>query len=113
MTIYVDKLHDWGWVLRGHVVPSCHMFTDNCDLTELHDFAAKIGMKRRWFQPHNKTAPHYDLTAERRADAVKLGAVEVDRHEAVRIWRTRRKAIEELANHSSTPLAAQPNEEIV
>lgn len=89
MTVYVDPLTDWGWNLRGRKVPSCHLFTDTPDLAELHALAARIGMKRAWFQDH-RLAPHYDLTPNRRAAAVTAGAIEVDRHQAVMIWRARR-----------------------
>jgi len=88
MTVYVDPLHAWGWRLRGRETPSCHMFTDTPELDELHVLAARIGMKRTWFQPH-RLAPHYDLTPSRRAAAVAAGAVEVDRRRAVEIWRGR------------------------
>lgn len=87
MTIYVDPLMSHGWNLRGHAVQNCHLFTDGT-LDELHNFAAQIGMKRSWFQPHS--TPHYDLTPSRRKVAVALGAVEVDRRQAVTIWRARR-----------------------
>ena len=86
--VYVDVLRDWGWRLG----PSCHMFTDSVDLTELHDMARRIGLRRAWFQDR-PTAPHYDLTASRRAAAVALGAVEVDFRRASAIWRARREAI--------------------
>lgn len=92
MTIYVDSLVSWGWKLRGHTVQSCHMFTDSADLEELHAFAEKIGMKRKWFQPH-RIAPHYDLTKSRRDAALVLGAVAVERHAASRIWRERRELV--------------------
>ena len=92
MTVYVDDLANWGWKLRGRTVASCHMFTDSADLEELHRIAAEIGMKRRWFQDHH-LAPHYDLTPTRRADAIAVGAVEVDRHRAVEIWRARRALV--------------------
>ncbi|WP_175795472.1 DUF4031 domain-containing protein [Burkholderia multivorans] len=92
MTIYVDALENWGWRLRGRLVPSCHMFTDAADLEELHVFAERIGMRRSWFQLH-RVAPHYDLTSSRRTAAVQLGAVEVGRREASEIWRARREAV--------------------
>lgn len=87
--IYVDPLVSWGWKLRGRTVKSCHLFCDQLDLDELHTMAARIGMKRSWFQDH-RLLPHYDLTASRRALAVSLGVVEVGRDEAVRLWRARR-----------------------
>ncbi|KMW47574.1 DUF4031 domain-containing protein [Ralstonia holmesii] len=89
MTIYVDPLRHWGWILRGHQVKSCHLFTESLDLSELHAFAALLGMKRAWFQ-HPPVAPHYDLTERRRLHAVSLGAVEVGRREAGLIWQARR-----------------------
>lgn len=36
--------------------------------------ASKVGLRREWFQDH-PLAPHYDLTARRRAKALGLGAV--------------------------------------
>lgn len=95
MTVYVDRLESWGWKLRGREVQSCHLFTDTVELDALHQLAHDIGMKRSWFQ-NKPTAPHYDLTPGRRAAAVAAGAVEVDRHAAVQIWRERRQAVREL-----------------
>lgn len=92
MTVYVDSLEEWGWKMRGRTVPSCHMFTDGVELDDLHAIAQQIGMKRAWFQNH-RVAPHYDLTASRRAAAVMLGVVEVGRRQAVEIWRARREAV--------------------
>lgn len=88
MTCYVDPLLHRGWKMRGHFVKSAHLFTDAQDLAALHELAARIGMKRAWFQDHDRL-PHYDLTASRRAQAVCLGAVEVDSRESVRILRKR------------------------
>lgn len=90
MAVYVDQLAPWGWVLRGHRVLSCHMFSDSVDLEELHSVALRIGMKREWFQPH-RIAPHYDLTPSRRLTAVQLGVIEVSRRRARDIWRARRE----------------------
>lgn len=92
MTVYVDTLIHWGWQLRGRKVMSCHMFTDQVQVDELHQLAEAIGMRRSWFQPH-RIAPHYDLTSSRRADAVSKGAVEVDHRQAASIWRSRRQKI--------------------
>lgn len=85
MTVYVDVLMNHGWKLRGHPTKNCHMFTDG-DIEELHEIAEAIGMKRSWFQ--DKHIKHYDLHARRRQKAVELGAIEVSRREAVKIWRT-------------------------
>lgn len=89
MTVYVDPLMEHGWRLYGRQTSNCHLFTDG-PLEELHSFAAQIGMKREWFQP--RSTPHYDLTPSRRKVAVALGAVEVDRRQAVAIWRALRQS---------------------
>ena len=95
MTVYVDQLEEYGWALRGRRTASCHLFTDTLDLEDLHVVAAAIGMQRRWFQD-KRSAPHYDLVPSRRAAAVALGVVEVDRYRAVEIWRKRRAHAAEL-----------------
>jgi hypothetical protein len=96
MTVYVDTL-------VAHPAPAdpqtrragaphghrwCHMFTDG-DLAELHAIAARIGLKRAWFQDH-PTLPHYDLTPPRRGAAIAAGAVPCDRHKTVEVMRANR-----------------------
>jgi hypothetical protein len=78
MAVYVDSANI---PFRGHVM--CHMIADTLD--ELHAMADAIGMQRRWFQP--RSFPHYDLPQERRAEAVRLGAVEVDRRGIAAVMR--------------------------
>lgn len=83
--MYVDKLRNWGWKLG----PSCHMIADTNE--ELHEFAAKLGMKRSWFQA-SASGPHYDLVRSKRDLAVRLGAVELDDrafHQILEKWRKR------------------------
>ena len=99
MAVYVDNLEDWGWILRGKKIKSCHMFTDSADLTELHEMAAKIGMRREWFQV-SATAPHYDLTPSRRKSATMAGAIPVNRREAIKIWRQRRELVDACAKEA-------------
>jgi hypothetical protein len=86
MSIYVDPVMNHGWRMYGKVVTSCHLFTDG-DVEELHKFAAWLGLKREWFQVSNSGIAHYDLVNSKRLWAVKLGAIEVTRGEAVEIWR--------------------------
>jgi len=68
--IYVDQpIHQWRnkkW---------CHLIAD--DLGELHQFAAKLGLKREWFQEHS-LQPHYDITISKREQAIKLGAIPIE-----------------------------------
>ena len=58
----------------------CHLFCDPGGEEELHALAARIGMKRSWFQaPPKSSKPHYDLTPPRREAAIRAGAVVLDR----------------------------------
>ncbi len=86
MSVYVDRLRNWGWRLG----PSSHLIADTVE--ELHAFAERIGLRREWFQ--DGRSPHYDLTAGRRTTAVRLGAVELgDRDFHVRLHAMREKPI--------------------
>jgi hypothetical protein len=96
MAVYVDALSEWSGGYRGDAAAQakrvgscnghrwCHMLSDGGD-DELHAFAARIGLKRSWFQ-----GDHYDLTPSRREKAVRLGAVEADRRTIVNIRRANR-----------------------
>lgn len=69
--IYVDQFPGSGW---GKWQGGGHLLTS--DLQELHRFAQRLGLKREWFQ--NKSAPHYDLTANKREQAIRMGAKEIE-----------------------------------
>ena len=89
MACYVDELFDTTWANKSKwpYARSCHLTADTEE--ELHAFAARLGLRRAWYQPKPLLALcHYDLTATKRALAVKLGAVEVDAREQARkrIW---------------------------
>lgn len=76
MAIYIDPLRDYRAIMgRGAPGLWCHMITDG-SLSELHWFAAQLGIPREYFQDHPRH-PHYDLRPSSRALAVALGAVEV------------------------------------
>lgn len=63
-----------------------HMATDGPPHV-LHAFAARIGLKRRWFQ-NRGSYPHYDLTSEgKRILAIDHGAMRVSGRELVTILR--------------------------
>ncbi len=70
MAILVDELREYPGVALPFTV-WCHMATDG-SFDELHEFAARLGLRRAWFQ-----RDHYDLPAHGRAAAVALGAEEV------------------------------------
>jgi hypothetical protein len=79
VSVYVDPLSNWpkGWGPGKRYGRFCHLFGD--DPEELHVFAALIGLKRSWAQGGGTTGRmlHYDITAEKRAEAVRTGAVEL------------------------------------
>lgn len=78
MAIYVDDLFQWP----GKSGQWSHMMTDG-DVSELHQMAQRIGLKRHWFQ-NKKRHPHYDLRPPQRALAIQHGAIAVDGGELVR-----------------------------
>ncbi len=63
----------WRW--RGR--RWAHLVSDTSH-EELHAFAARLGLRRIWFQ-----GDHYDIPADLREEALKLGAVAVDSRELV------------------------------
>lgn len=83
MTVYVDEpLHRLGRMIM------CHMVADT--ELELHEMAEELGLRRAWYQRRAST-PHYDVCKTKRALAVKLGAVEVDRRGMAGICRRLRE----------------------
>lgn len=72
MAVYVD---DAVTLWRGE--RWAHLMADT--LVELHAFAQQLGMPHRAFQDKASGA-HYDITAERREQAIALGAVAISRH---------------------------------
>jgi hypothetical protein len=44
---------------------------------ELHEFAARLGLQRRWFQDKPYGLWHYDVTAAKREQAIRLGATPI------------------------------------
>ncbi len=92
MSVYVDEARDYGTLyLRGKRTLWAHLTADTPD--ELHEFAGQIGLQRRWFQgPPRHSLPHYDVTAPKREQAIRLGALPeeagspeaVERHNRIR-----------------------------
>lgn len=89
---YVDPSGSAPGQLHG-VVFSCHMFADTVD--ELVAFAARIGLRREWLQGLGEKGrvPHFDLTEGKRWQAIRVGAVEVTREQAVAIWKCHKEGV--------------------
>ncbi len=80
MAVYVDEIREYPKdAIKGSA--KCwgqrwsHMWTDG-PVEELHAMAAKVGLRRSWFQDKLRHQ-HYDLVPSKRALAVKYGAVEI------------------------------------
>lgn len=73
MAILVDQAI-WPW--RGR--RWAHLVSDS-SYDELHEFAALLGLERKWFQ-----GDHYDIPADYRERALELGAEPVDARDLVR-----------------------------
>lgn len=72
MAVYVDDMAaQYGRMVMFHMVAD----TDE----ELHAMADKIGVSRRWHQKPGTPHSHYDICKAKRAQAVRYGAIEVDR----------------------------------
>ena len=95
MSVYVDELQVCpgarGMWARG----SSHLMADSED--ELHAFAARCGLHRRWFQKHPRH-PHYDVVESKRTLAISLGAVFVPAIEQARARLTKAGIIGHLAS---------------
>ena len=73
--VYVDTLMPCIPNCRWKWSTSAHLYADT--LEELHAFAARLGLKRAWFQDrHGRGLSHYDVTEGKRRLAITLGAVE-------------------------------------
>ena len=86
MSVFVDELSPCVPSERWPYQHYCHLFGDT--EAELHRFAARLGLRREWFQAH-EWLPHYDLTLGMQEKAVGLGAI-LTRLEVRRRWEARR-----------------------
>lgn len=78
MSVYVDNANIQADVANGnriHTSEWCHLMADT--LPELLKFANRIGLRRSWLQ-NKRSGVHFDLTAGKRRQAVRAGAIEID-----------------------------------
>jgi hypothetical protein len=75
MTVYVDNLRVPKRIgcVSGRW---SHLSADTPG--ELHAFAARLDLRRSWFQDNGDGRWHYDLVDTKRRRAIELGAVPVD-----------------------------------
>lgn len=74
MTVYIDDMQRAARVGRITGVWS-HLMADTS--AELHEFAARLGLARRWVQYPGTSREHYDVTEPKRQRALELGAVPI------------------------------------
>jgi hypothetical protein len=87
MAVYVDEPI---WESRGR--RWCHLTADTS--AELHEFAARLGLLRQWFQSKSGRPwhDHYDLPEEVRTQAIACGARSLTTREMGRRQAERRRA---------------------
>jgi predicted secreted hydrolase len=91
LTVYLD---DWRQraTVRGRAERWSHLLADDPD--ELHALAGALGIPRRGYQVHRRSAAlnHYDLPEGLRDRAIALGAVPVTWRQMARLTREWRRA---------------------
>lgn len=92
MSVYVDDMRRRARVGRLDAVWS-HLLADDDD--ELHAFAARLGLRRAWFQKPGTPLAHYDVTEPKRQLALRLGAIPIGymSRESMNLVRRRREAL--------------------
>ena len=81
MAVYVDTLTACQSTRAWPFIYYCHMVADT--QLELDVMAKRLGLRREWFQWRPGKLPHYDLTASKRKQALKLGAREISGRDLV------------------------------
>lgn len=98
MTCYVDTVRHYpGAGLR--FTDFCHLLAD--ERAELHAMADAIGMPRRFFQDH-PWRWHYDLPAHARAEALSLGAQEIELAGVGQLLKVRRAQFQRTAGSAAS-----------
>lgn len=111
MAILLDSFHNGArgpWRYRHR---RCGHLVSDSSLDELHRFAARLGLRREWFQLGS--IPHYDLTGDAYQRAIESGAELVSSRELVqralrtRPWRKPQPGPEIEADPASTAAGAE------
>lgn len=84
MSVYVDPAR-----YPFSRMTMCHMIADSSE--ELLAMADAIGVARKWLQKAGQPDEHFDVCKSKRAEAVRLGAVEVSSRDLVLVIRSKRK----------------------
>lgn len=90
MTVYVDDAFIEATVPNGsarHTSRWCHMTADST--AELVAFAVRLGLRASYLQHPGEWHEHFDVTAGKRHQAVRLGAKEIGYRQSVTMCRAR------------------------
>jgi hypothetical protein len=82
LTVYVDDIRIPARVGRITARWSHLTVGPGDEIEELHAFAARIGLRRTWFQDKPWPGAHYDVTDSKRLQAIAAGAVPITWREA-------------------------------
>ena len=84
MSVYVDDMRaNYGRMIM------CHMLADTT--AELLFMADRIGVARRWLQDAGTDREHFDIALSKRAEAVRLGAIQIGKRELMHVMRRKRE----------------------
>lgn len=92
-----------------------HLISDQIDTTELHAFAARLGLHQSYFQEgkglnrqgRNPGHDHYDVTVNKRKQAIALGAAPISAHELSTITQAKTVACREAQRKAEAALMNQ------
>ncbi len=90
MAVYVDNA-----MIPFHGLHMNHMLADSTE--ELLAMATRLGIDHKWLQKTGTHQEHFDISAERRALALALGAKGITYKQAGRITYSRRQAMQKAA----------------
>ena len=82
--VYVDPIRPCLKSKRWPYTKAAHLVADS--ITQLHAFAARLGLRRSWFQD-SPGLPHYDVTEGVRWQAIQKGAIAITQKELVSMFR--------------------------
>jgi hypothetical protein len=91
MAVYVDNVrHHFGRMIM------CHMWADS--MLELLEMADRIGVQRKWLQlPPKASWAHFDISLEKKALAMRDGAILTDKYGPLEFHARQRGDQEKLA----------------
>ena len=101
MNVYVDDWRQPAQVGRLNARWS-HLTADTPE--ELHEFAARLGLRRAWYQDHGHRW-HYDVTDSKRRQAISRGAEPIGWRDIAALIAARRTS--SLAAAARKPLSGQ------